>query len=338
VPVRIRPSAPHKHLNPAETVGFFVCSLREQSSDRREGRDRRVHARRAITPHRGETMSQTIRLLSWNVNGIRAVHKKGFLDWLQKESPDILCLQETKASPDQLPRELLDAEGFRCYWHSAKKKGYSGVGVYSKMEPACMSTGFGVPEFDDEGRVIRLDFAEFSLFNVYFPNGKAGSERLKFKMDFYDAFLDHVEEVRKAQPALVFTGDVNTAHREIDLARPKENEKVSGFLPMEREWIGKAVSRGYVDTFRRLHPDLVQYSWWDMKSRARERNVGWRIDYVFVTEALFPAVRDAFILTDVLGSDHCPVGIQLELGQGASAKPQKKTAAKVKKSVGNRKS
>lgn len=256
-------------------------------------------------------MSSTITLLSWNVNGIRAVAKKGFLEWLESASPDILCVQETKANEQQLSPELLSPVGYRSYWSSALKKGYSGVAVYTRTEPIHVDTSLGIPRFDEEGRVLQLEFEAFTLLNVYFPNGKSGSDRLAFKMDFYDAFLDRVEELRKQNKPLVFVGDVNTAHSEIDLARPKENEKVSGFLPTERAWIDTVIARGYVDTFRKLHPEEVKYSWWDLKSRARERNVGWRIDYIFATEDLLPAIKRAFIMTDVTGSDHCPVGIEI---------------------------
>jgi exodeoxyribonuclease-3 len=257
-------------------------------------------------------MSKLIKILSWNVNGIRGVHKRGFMDWLTSETPDILCVQETKASPDQLPDELINPPGYSSYWNSAQRKGYSGVAVYSKQEPRNVELSMGVKSFDEEGRFICMDFGDFVLFNVYFPNGKSRPERLRFKMDFYDAFLEQIEELRKKQPRLIFVGDVNTAHNEIDLARPKENSKVSGFLPIEREWMDKAVSRGYVDTFRHFHPDAVKYSWWDAKSRARERNVGWRIDYVFVSSEMLDSVNDSFILDEVIGSDHCPVGVELE--------------------------
>jgi exodeoxyribonuclease III len=257
-------------------------------------------------------MSGTIKLLSWNVNGIRAAYRKGFSEWLAAASPDVLCIQETKASVDQLLSDIVRPEGYYSYWHSASKKGYSGVAVFSKREPLAVENVLGIQRFDEEGRLIRLDFDDFTLFNVYFPNGKASTERLKFKMEFYEAFLKHIEELRKQRKRLIFTGDVNTAHREIDLARPKENEKVSGFLPVEREWIDLVISGGYVDTFRHFHPDLVQYSWWDLKTRARDRDVGWRIDYVFVSAEMLESVKDAFILSDVPGSDHCPVGVEIE--------------------------
>ena len=258
-------------------------------------------------------MSRVIRILSWNVNGIRAAAKKGFLEWLASESPDILCVQETKAQPEQLTKKLLNPPGYTTFWHSAKKKGYSGVAVCTKEVPLNVEIQLGEQRFDDEGRIIRLDFQDFSLFNVYFPNGKMNAERLRFKMEFYEAFLAHVQSLRVKVPRLCFLGDVNTAHQEIDLARPKENANVSGFLPLERDWIDKAISAGWVDTFRKLNEDLIQYSWWDLKSRARERNVGWRIDYVFVTVEMLDWVKSAFIMSDVMGSDHCPVGIELRV-------------------------
>lgn len=258
-------------------------------------------------------MSRLIKLLSWNVNGIRAVQKKGFLKWLEAESPDILCIQETKATPEQLDEELLAPNGYKTYWSSAQKKGYSGVSVYSKIEPKLIEIGMGRPEFDGEGRIIRLDYGYFELFNVYFPNGKSGKERLDYKMSFYDCFLEWIESIRKKNSNIIFVGDVNTAHNEIDLARPKENSKVSGFLPIERQWIDKAIEMGYVDTFRRLNDDLVQYSWWDLKSGARKRNIGWRIDYIFMSSEMVGSVEKAFIMTDVMGSDHCPVGVEFRV-------------------------
>ncbi|MBM3300154.1 MAG: exodeoxyribonuclease III, partial [Deltaproteobacteria bacterium] len=196
---------------------------------------------------------------------------------------------------------------------ASTKKGYSGVAVYTKEKPSNVAMSMGIDRFDEEGRFMRLDFRGFTLLNVYFPNGKQSEERLAFKMDFYDAFLEYAEVLRRKQPRLMFIGDVNTAHNEIDLARPKENSTVSGFLPKEREWIDTVISSGYVDTFRHLNADTVKYSWWDLKSRARERNVGWRIDYVFVTLEMLKSVKAAFILDEVMGSDHCPVGIELEI-------------------------
>jgi len=254
-----------------------------------------------------------MKLLSWNVNGIRAAAKKGFIDWIQKGKADVVGLQETKAHPGQLEPALRDVPGYESHWSSAEKKGYSGVTLYTRVKPLAVAPGFGIPRFDGEGRTIVAEFPQFTLFNVYFPNGKMSPERLKYKMDFYEAILDHWEKLRKKGKRIVFCGDVNTAHKEIDLARPKENSKISGFLPEERAWLDKVVSKGYVDVFRHFYPDKKDaYSWWDQLSRARERNVGWRIDYFFVSEDLLPKVKKAWISSEVPGSDHCPVGIEIE--------------------------
>lgn len=258
--------------------------------------------------------NKKLRLLSWNVNGIRAVYKKGFVDWFLKESPDVLCLQETKAHPEQLTDNLLNINGYKSYFSSSiVKKGYSGVAIYTKQEPVKVEHGFGIPKFDDEGRIIVADYKDFVLINIYYPNGKMSPERLQYKMEFYDAFLDYADKLVKKGKNLVICGDVNTAHKEIDLARPKENEKISGFLPIEREWMDKFISHGYVDTFRMFNDQPEQYTWWDMQSRARERNVGWRIDYFFVSENFRKNIKNAFIMPEVMGSDHCPVGIELEI-------------------------
>ena len=255
-----------------------------------------------------------MKLISWNVNGIRAVAKKGFLEWMQKESPDILCLQETKAHPDQLGFELTHIEGYDAYFSSSRvKKGYSGVVTYTKKEPIYTQEGFGIEKFDQEGRTMVTEFEDFILFNVYFPNGKASPERLMYKMEFYEAFLVHIEKLRKKGKKIVFCGDVNTAHHPIDLARPKDNEKISGFLPMEREWMDRVVAKGYMDTLREFHPEPNLYSWWSLRSAARARNVGWRIDYFFVVESLKSKLKDAFTMPEVMGSDHCPVGVELEV-------------------------
>ena len=221
-----------------------------------------------------------MKLISWNVNGIRAAERKGLLEWIKKESPDVLCLQETKAHPDQLGFELTHPEGYHSYFSSSSvKKGYSGVVTYAKKKPIDSYEGLGIEKFDQEGRVIVTEFEEFILFNVYFPNGKASPERLMYKMEFYEAFLVHIEKLRKKGKKIVFCGDVNTAHYPIDLARPKDNEKISGFLPIEREWMDRVVTKGYVDSLRVFHPEPDLYSWWSLRSAARARNVGWRIDY-----------------------------------------------------------
>jgi exodeoxyribonuclease-3 len=255
-----------------------------------------------------------LRLLSWNVNGLRAAHKKGFLEWFRRERPDVLCLQETRVAPDQLPAELKEVEGYRAYFVApAERKGYSGVALYTRLEAEDVKDGFGVKKFDREGRTQLADFGDFLLFNVYFPNGKSSAERLRYKMAFYQAFLKRVDKLKDAGANIVICGDVNTAHKEIDLARPKENAKVSGFLPEERAWLDKLVNHGFVDTFRLFNRDPGQYTWWDLKSRARERNVGWRIDYFFVSENFTRHVEKAFIRPEVMGSDHCPIELDVAL-------------------------
>lgn len=253
-----------------------------------------------------------MKLLSWNVNGIRAVYKKGLMEWLQREKADIFCFQETKAAREQVPRAILENDGYHSYFSEAEKKGYSGVAVFSRREPIKVEYGLGIPRFDSEGRTIIASFDDFVLYNIYFPNGKASKERLDYKMDFYDAFLKHAAEKMEDGHNIVVCGDVNTAHAEIDLARPKANENTSGFLPEEREWIDRLIRQGFIDAFRLFNSEGGNYSWWDYKTRARERNVGWRIDYFFVSNSLRDSVTDAFIQNDVMGSDHCPVGIELK--------------------------
>ncbi len=254
-----------------------------------------------------------VRILSWNVNGVRAVLKKNFLTWLTKQSPDILCLQETKAQPSQLPPELLHPPGYEAVWNSADRLGYSGVATFTRTKPVTVARGLDAPRFDREGRVLLTRFAEFTLLNIYFPNGKMNAERLRYKMDFYEECLRYFVRLKKKGERLVICGDYNTAHKPIDLKHPKENEGTSGFLPMEREWMDRLVEAGFVDAFRVFHPDEPdQYSWWDLRTGARARNVGWRIDYHFVSEDLRPNLDDAPILPEVMGSDHCPVGVTLK--------------------------
>ncbi|MDR3627475.1 MAG: exodeoxyribonuclease III [Ignavibacteriaceae bacterium] len=257
-----------------------------------------------------------IRILSWNVNGIRAAYKKGFVNWLSEAKPDIMCLQETKAHKEQLSDELLNIKDYNPLFCSAERKGYSGVAIYTKEVPLSVNkwiSGSKLEQFNNEGRILMAEYPGFYLFNIYFPNGKASPERLKYKMDFYDAFLEYVNILRQAGAKIVVCGDVNTAHTEIDLARPKENSTVSGFLPEERQWMDKFFSNGYVDTFRMFNTEPKNYTWWDQVTRARERNVGWRIDYFFVSDNAKDNVKDAFILNDVMGSDHCPIGIDLQI-------------------------
>ena len=254
-----------------------------------------------------------MRIVSWNVNGIRAIEKKGFLNILRDEDPDILCVQETKARPEQLKDNILKPKGYKTFWSSAERKGYSGVAVFTKQTPKGIQNELGVKELDTEGRTLVLEYQDFYLFNIYFPNGGSGNKRVPFKMDFYDAFLKKVNTLKKAGKKVVICGDVNTAHEEIDLARPKQNEKNTGFLPEERAWVSKFINQGYVDTFRHFTKEGGHYSWWDYKTKARERDVGWRIDYFFVTGNLIPVLKDAFIMKNIMGSDHCPIGIELNL-------------------------
>jgi exodeoxyribonuclease-3 len=251
-------------------------------------------------------------LLSWNVNGLRAAEKKGFADWLSQCSGDIVAVQETKARPEQLSEALLRPAGYHADWNSAEKKGYSGVVTYSKQRPLKVTAGLGDPRFDSEGRVLISEFEPFALFNVYFPNGGRGPEWVAHKLAFYRRFLEVTRNYMKAGRPVVVAGDFNTAYAEIDLARPKENIKHSGFMPEERVGLGEFFTAGLVDTFRYLHPEAVKYSWWDMVTRARERNVGWRLDYFMVSADLKDHVVEADIQTDMFGSDHCPVSLKLD--------------------------
>lgn len=254
-----------------------------------------------------------MKLISWNVNGIRAVENKGFWEWLAIAQPDILALQETKAQPAQLGERLLHPEGYYAFWNPAQRKGYSGVATLSKHKPLAVQYGLGIEEFDIEGRVLMTQHPGFKLFNVYVPNGGMGPERLDYKLRFYDAFLRYCDVLHAQGEKLIICGDINTAHRPIDLAHPQANENTSGFMPIEREWIDRYLAHGFVDAFRHFHPNEPgRYTWWTYITRARERNIGWRIDYFLVSEALMPAVTDADILTDVYGSDHCPITLELD--------------------------
>jgi exodeoxyribonuclease-3 len=256
------------------------------------------------------------KLISWNINGIRAVAKKGFASWVLKESPDALCLQETKASEAQVPVEIRNLPGYEAHWELGERKGYSGVASFLKEGSGAKLTGrgFGLdPKFDAEGRVLVSEHKGFLLLNCYFPNGQRDQERLDYKMGFYDATLEWCEARRKEGHELVICGDFNTAHNEIDLARPKDNENVSGFLRIERDWMDKIERLGYVDSFRFAHPDEAgAYTWWSVRTAARERNVGWRLDYFYTTPGLKAKIRRAEIMSAVEGSDHCPVLLELD--------------------------
>ena len=253
-----------------------------------------------------------MRIFSWNVNGLRAVVKKGFFDWLESEAPDVVCLQEIKARTEDLDENILNPKGYHAFWNPAERKGYSGVAIFTKKKPVAVHLGLGIERFDCEGRVLRIEFKDFDLFSVYFPNGTSGEERLQYKMEFYDAFLDHCEELRGQGRELVITGDVNTAHKAIDLKNPKANQKNSGFLLEERAWVDNFIEHGYVDSFRAFNEDPDQYTWWSYRFNVRAKNVGWRIDYFFVTEGLMKKVKDSFITPEVMGSDHCPIGLDIK--------------------------
>jgi exodeoxyribonuclease-3 len=254
-----------------------------------------------------------MKVYSWNVNGLRAAAKKNFFEWITEESPDVLFIQETKIQAETLTGELRNIEGYHSYFSYAEKKGYSGTGVYSKIEPDEVYYGFGIEEFDSEGRIVAVRFGNTVMFNIYFPNGQMSDDRLDYKLRFYDAALEHFEVLRRSGHNILISGDYNTAHNEIDLKNPKANEKYSGFLRIERDWIDKLVAAGYVDTFRALYPDKVQYSWWSYRFNARKNNAGWRIDYHFVNKEFFPKVKDSYIMNDVFGSDHCPVVVDLDI-------------------------
>lgn len=259
---------------------------------------------------------RTIRLVSWNVNGLRAVFGKDFVGSVRALDPDILALQETKLQEHQRTEAMLDFDGYHSDWsYSTVKKGYSGVATYSKVRPLSVKTGIGIPAFDDEGRILESDFGDFILFNVYFPNGQMSDERLRYKLDFFDAFFAYTDALKEKGRSLIITGDYNIAHNEIDLRHPRANENTSGFLRIERDWMDEIVRRGYVDTFRHAFPDTVTYSWWSYRSGARKTNAGWRIDYFFVTRDIIDKgwIKVPFIDNAIVGSDHCPVGLVLEI-------------------------
>jgi len=265
--------------------------------------------------HEKEDNMHHIRIISWNVNGIRACASRGFRAWLDRSGADIVGLQETRARPEQFPDDVRTPPGWHVHIVAGKRAGYSGVALYSRVKPDEVDISLGVDEHDAEGRLEIARFGRLRVVNVYFPNGSGknrDNSRVPFKLDFYRRLFDRLEPLRQQGEPVIVLGDFNTAHREIDLARPKSNQKTSGFLPEERAELDRWLSHGWVDTFRHLHPDRTDaYSWWSQRFGARARNVGWRIDYVLITESLLPALRDAFILSEVMGSDHCPIGIEL---------------------------
>ena len=255
-----------------------------------------------------------MRIVSWNTNGLRATAKQGFFTPLfKKERPDILCLQETKAEPKQLAPEVQNVPGYFSYFsHPKVKKGYSGVAIYAKEKPKEVFYGMNIKKFDTEGRLIGVKYQGFTLINVYFPNGGQGPERLKYKLKFYEAFLKFINKLRKNGENIIFCGDVNTAHAEIDLARPKENEENTGFLPIERAWIDKVIKNNFVDVWRHFNPGKRNvYTYWDQKTRSRDRNIGWRIDYFFADAKIISKIKNTGTLQNYMGSDHCPITLEV---------------------------
>ncbi len=258
-------------------------------------------------------MSKVFKFISWNVNGIRAVDKKKALKWVDDNNVDILALQEIKAEEEQIPKTIFERKYKNVFVNSSSKKGQSGTALYTDISSKFSSKS---PHVDilDEGRINEIHFDNIAFFNIYFPNGQSKDERLVYKMEFYERFLKYAQELREQGKSIIICGDVNTAHTEIDLARPKANKDTSGFLPMEREWIDKFLSHGYIDTFRYVHGDKpYNYSWWSYRANARANNVGWRIDYFYVSEDLKESIIDAYIMPEILGSDHCPIGLEIEI-------------------------
>ena len=252
-----------------------------------------------------------MKILSYNVNGIRAALNKGFADWLNAADPDVICLQETKAIEEQIDTALFEQLGYKHFWHSAQKKGYSGVAILTKTNPINVQEGTGIEHMDIEGRVIRADYKNISVISLYLPSG-TNLNRLEYKFKFMDDFQDYINSLKKNYPRLVICGDYNICHRAIDIHDPVRNKNVSGFLPEERQWIDTFINCGFVDSFRYLNPEPHQYSWWSYRANARINNKGWRIDYNLVSDNLINNIKRAYLLPEVKHSDHCPVGVELE--------------------------
>lgn len=253
-----------------------------------------------------------MKIISYNVNGIRSAIAKGFLQWLEAEAPDVVCLQETKAQPEQVPIGAFESLGYQTFWHSAEKKGYSGVAILSRVAPDHVETGMGMPVYDSEGRVLRADFGGLSVMSVYHPSGSSGDRRQAFKMEWLEDFHDYIGGLKKERPHLVVSGDFNICHRPIDIHDPVRNATVSGFLPEEREWIGRFLDSGFIDSFRHFNQQPHQYSWWSFRANARSRNLGWRIDYNMVSSPLKARLKGAGIMPQIKHSDHCPVWVELD--------------------------
>jgi exodeoxyribonuclease-3 len=254
-----------------------------------------------------------MKIVSYNVNGIRAASKKGLAEWLKDNPADIFCVQETKAHQEQVDVTPFEELGYHHVWHSAQKKGYSGVATFSKTEPDQVVIGCGIEKYDQEGRILRTDYGDWTLLNCYFPSGTSGEERQAFKMEFLDDFFNWIGELKKERPNLIIVGDYNIAHTPNDIHDPVRNKKSSGFLPEEREWMSKWLDSGFVDAFRQIHPEKVEYSWWSYRAGARKNNKGWRIDYQSVSQPIADKIKDAYQMGDAVHSDHCPVYMEINL-------------------------
>ena len=254
-----------------------------------------------------------MKIVSYNVNGIRAASKKGLAEWLKNNPADILCVQETKAHQEQVDVTPFEELGYHHVWHSAQKKGYSGVATFSKTKPDQVVIGCGMEKYDQEGRILRTDYGDWTLLNCYFPSGTSGEERQAFKMEFLDDLFNWIGELKKERPHLIIVGDYNIAHTPNDIHDPVRNKKSSGFLPEERAWMSKWLDSGFVDAFRQIHPEKVEYSWWSYRAGARKNNKGWRIDYQSVSQPIADKIKDAYQMGDAVHSDHCPVYMEINL-------------------------
>lgn len=253
-----------------------------------------------------------MKIISYNVNGIRAAIQKGFIAWLSQENPDIICLQELKAEEVQVNLDEIKSLGYHIYWQSAQKKGYSGVGIFTKVKPKSVQYGCGIEKYDLEGRVLQVNFEKYSVMSVYMPSGSSGEDRQAFKMDWLGDFQAYTNELVKKYPNIIIAGDYNICHKAIDIHNPKSNANSSGFLPEEREWMENYIGHGFVDTFRWIHPELNhQYSWWSYRANAREKNLGWRIDYLLASHPMEQSIKNASILADIKYSDHCPILLEI---------------------------
>jgi len=251
-----------------------------------------------------------MKIISWNVNGIRAVYRKNFFKWMRKTNPDILCLQEIKAQKEQIPEELVKPKGYYAYFNFAERKGYSGVAIYTRRKPLKIEYKLGLKRFDQEGRILKLKYPDFTLINVYLPHGGRQKENLGYKLEVYNYLFRYLKNVRSKN--IILIGDFNIAHQDIDLARPRQNQNNIMFTPEERQQIDKIINLGFLDSFREFHKEGSHYTWWPYMAKARQRNLGWRIDYTFISKELTQKLKDAFILPEIMGSDHCPIGIEIK--------------------------